>query len=317
MNAHDFKTILEIVLPVFLIVGIGGVLRKVGWLTTEADQSLMRVIINVLYPCLIFESVFDNQALRQGTTLWAAPLLGAASLGVGYALALLAARWLNLPRTFQRRSFAFATGLCNYGYVAIPITQVLFGKETLGALFVFNVGLELVLFTLMTTIGEHSVAHDWRKLINGPLVALVLGVALNLSGQTAWIPHFAHVTMSMLGACSVPLGILLAGAIGIDLLLRERWTPQPAVMASGFLVRQILLPVLFLLAAWKLPVAQELKEVLVVHAAMPAGIFTIVFIKRYQGDVRVGFSVILFSLVLGLLTVPLWLRAGIAVLAWR
>lgn len=313
----DFKTILEIVLPVFLIVGLGGLLRKIGCLTTEADQSLMRMILNVLYPCLIFESVFDNQALKQGATLLAAPLLGAASLGVGYVLALLVARWLNLPRTFQKRSFALAASVCNYGYVAIPITQALFGKETLGALFVFNVGLELVLFTVMTTVGEHTASHNWRRLINGPLVALVLGVVLNLTGETAWIPHFAHVTMNMLGVASVPLGILLAGAIGIDLLLGEHWSPQPAVMAGGFFVRQILLPVLFLLAAWKLPVAAELKAILAIHAAMPAGILTIVFIKRYRGDVKAGFSVILCSFLLGLLTVPLWLKAGMVVLTWH
>ena len=45
---NEFWTVLGAVLPVFCVVGAGALMRKLEWLTEEADQSLLRIIINVL-----------------------------------------------------------------------------------------------------------------------------------------------------------------------------------------------------------------------------------------------------------------------------
>jgi predicted permease len=52
----SFGTIIGAALPVFLILGLGYWLRQLKILTTEADASLMKLVIRVLYPCLYFDS---------------------------------------------------------------------------------------------------------------------------------------------------------------------------------------------------------------------------------------------------------------------
>ena len=42
--------VLSAVLPVFCIIGLGGLLRRANWLTEEADRSILRITINVLVP---------------------------------------------------------------------------------------------------------------------------------------------------------------------------------------------------------------------------------------------------------------------------
>ena len=59
----ELFTVLTAMLPVFAIMGIGLGLRRRGWLSADADASLMRVTINLLLPSLIFDSVFGNVAL--------------------------------------------------------------------------------------------------------------------------------------------------------------------------------------------------------------------------------------------------------------
>ncbi|MEI2727460.1 MAG: hypothetical protein V9H26_29390 [Verrucomicrobiota bacterium] len=41
---NEFLTVLGAVLPVFGVAGVGLVIRKLNWLTEEADKSLLRVI---------------------------------------------------------------------------------------------------------------------------------------------------------------------------------------------------------------------------------------------------------------------------------
>jgi predicted permease len=73
-----------------------------------------------------------------------------------------------------------------------------------------------------------------------------------------------------------------------------------------------LFPLIFLLAARHLPVSLELKRVMVVQAAMPAGIFSMVVARYYGGRMSTAAQVIVGTSVLGLVVIPLWLRFGLA-----
>ena len=53
---NEFLAVLGAVVPVFGIAGVGLAIRKLNWLTEPADQSLLRVNINLLLPCLILDN---------------------------------------------------------------------------------------------------------------------------------------------------------------------------------------------------------------------------------------------------------------------
>ena len=63
-------------LPVFGIIIVGLLIRKLAWLSEEADRSLLQVNINLLFPCLILDSTLGNPALSKASNLILAPLVG-------------------------------------------------------------------------------------------------------------------------------------------------------------------------------------------------------------------------------------------------
>src|SRR4051812_28089550 len=73
---NETSTILSAVVPVFGIIALGLFIRKLNWLTEEADNSLMRVCVNVLMPCLILDKCLGNPALKQPGNLILAPAIG-------------------------------------------------------------------------------------------------------------------------------------------------------------------------------------------------------------------------------------------------
>ena len=168
----DFWTVFSAVMPAYCLVAVGVLLRKAEWLTHEADESLIRVVVNVLTPCLILDNVLNNEALRRADNLLLPPLFGFGGVLMGVAVAWLARRWVGATTEREQRTFACAAGFQNFGYAALPLIIQLFPRETTGVLFLHNLGVDTAMWTLgLVTLG-HAGVTEWRKLVNAPLVAI-------------------------------------------------------------------------------------------------------------------------------------------------
>lgn len=311
MRVNETATVLNAVVPIFGIAAIGLLIRKLNWLTEEADQSLVRVVVNLLLPCLILDSALGNPALSQISNLLLAPTIGIAAVAIGMAVAWLARPLHGLTDGRQRRTFAVSVGMYNYGYVPLPLVLMLFDKQTAGVLFVHVVGVEVAMWTLgVMVISGGSTGLDWRKIINGPLIAIVLALTLNALGLNTHVPGVVTTAMHWMGQCSIPMSLILIGAIMADHLSEFHSARGWRVIGSSVLLRIGVLPVIFLLAARYLPATLELKRVLVLEAAMPAAVFPIVLAKHYNGDPPTAMRVVLGTTVVGLITIPLWIRFG-------
>jgi len=308
-----YLSLLGLVAPVYLIILVGFTVRRLGWLTTEADESLLRLVVNLLIPCLVLDSVLGNPSLARLENLLLPPLLGFASVVLGFAIARVTSPLLPGSDQRTRRTFAFTTGIYNYGYLAIPLVVAMFDRSTLGVLFTFNLGVEIAFWTvgLLVLTGNDSGGNPWKKIINPPILAIIGAVVLNLFTRTEWHPHFLLSGVHSIGAIAIPLALLLTGATVADWIGTVKDGFRTSIVVLSTVLRLGLLPMLFLLAARWLPLSEELKRVIVVQAAMPAGMLPVVIARRFGGDPGAALQVVLGTSILGLLTIPFWIRFGL------
>ncbi len=309
----NYLTLLGAIAPVFLLLGIGFAVRRLRWLAPEADQSLLNVVIKILYPCLILNAVLDNPALERAGNLFVAPVLGGATVVIGFAVAALALPLMRFKLASQARTFVFSIGIFNYGYLPIPLVQQLFDRETLGVLLLFNVGVEAAFWTVgIVVLTGISLSKGWKQILNPPAVSLVIALVLNFTGLASVLPELVLTTVGMLGACAIPLGLLLIGATLGDFagMIKESGPIRWRIPVVASCLRLGVLPLVFLGLAAFLPVTPELQRVLVVQAAMPAAIFPIVIARHYGGHPGTALSVVLATTCLSLLLIPLWLNLG-------
>ncbi len=311
----EFFTVLAAVLPIFCIAGAGVALRQLNWLTADADASLLRVTFNVLMPCLAFDSILGNRAFAQPGNVWLPPVIGFGTVALGIPLAMLLRGATGLRDERARRTFTFAVSVYNYGYVPMPLILSLFqgeaGSKTLAVLFVHNLGVEIALWSFgLILLGGAKLRDSWRKIINPPLVAIVLTVALNFAIGKNHFPEFILKTTHLLGQCAIPFGVLLIGATMADYVHEFRSVQGARLVIVSCLLRLGILPVLFLLLAKYLPCSIELKRIITIQAAMSAAVFSIVIAKHYGGDPATALRVVLGTSLVGLVTIPLWLRFG-------
>ena len=307
---NQTTTILNAVVPVFGVMGLGVFIRKLNWLTEEADKSLMRVCVNILLPCLILDKSLGNPALSQPSNLLLAPLIGYAVVALGMLIAYWAKPLHGLREISEQRTFAVTVGMHNYGYVPLPLALLLFDQATAGVLFLHIIGVEMAMWTLGVMVLSGGTARDWRKLINAPLIAIVLAVVFNALGWNTSVPQVVGTGVHWLGGCAIPLALILIGAIMADHIGDFHSAHGWRVMATGVFLRIGLLPLVFLLVAKFIPMTTEHQRVLVLEAAMPTAVFPVVLAKLYKGDPATAMRAVLSTAVVSLVTIPLWIKCG-------
>jgi predicted permease len=305
--------LLLLVLPVFLLIGVGVAARRMHWIEGEAETSLIRFTVNVCYPCLIFESVAGNVALRNPANLLLPPLVGFGITWLGIRAGLIVARAIGLHVGTGLRTFALAVGITNYGYLPLPIMEAMWGPESRGILMVHNVGVEIAIWTVgVLVLSGQSLREGWRRLVSPILITLVVALVFNLTGLTPLLPKVANTTIHALGICGVPLGLVMTGVNLANYLKAPRELFEPRVSLAAMALRLGVLPVLMLLLAYYLPCSIELKRVIVVQAAMPTAMVPIILARLYGGHPQTAVQIVLGTTALGIFVIPLWLRAGLA-----
>ncbi|MGJ8638825.1 MAG: AEC family transporter [Opitutaceae bacterium] len=305
------------VIPIFLVIGFGFLARRIGWLDQHADRSLMTVVVNLLYPAFILSYILGNEALREPANLLIPPLVGFTTVAAGFGIAMFVARRLKIGDGKECRTFAFTTGIQNYGYFPVPIIAMLFDRETTGVLLVHNLGVEMAMWALGVgfILSRNDPKSIWRRVFSAPVIAILVAVPLNWLRVDTMLPDFSIETLNLLGKCAIPLGLLLIGATFADLAKGVRLRDRINIPTTASLMRLGIFPLFFLLFAAVFPFSQELKQVLIVQAAMPCAVFPIVLARHFDGSAEVALKVVLGTTLLSLVTIPIWISLGLKLIA--
>ncbi len=290
------------VLPVYLLIVAGAVLRRVGIIRKEHDEGVMRVVFSVMMPCFMLDKILGSTVLKSGSIVIYSILIGFGLILAGILIGAVVARLIGLEHGSGLRTFALSAGCQNYGFTAAPVVESLWGGSALALMFVHNIGVEAALWSvgIMMMSGEREI--KWRRLVNGPIVAVTLGLLLVFLGWDDQITGPLRKAISMLGVGAFPIAILITGCSMIDLVGSEK--PTLKIVMGSAMVRLILAPLAILAAAKYLPVSTELREVLVVQAAMPAGMTSIILARMYGGRPAIAVQIVLGTTALSLITLP-------------
>ena len=317
--------ILPAVLSVLSIVAIGYIARKLNWITEGSDKGILKILINILMPCLIFSSILNNKFITASDNSYKAPLFGfliaTSTVFLTYLLSSSLFRFGVFKDPIARRPFAVTTGLQNFGFVAIPILFSLGHKDLLGLLMLHNAGVELAVWTTLQLVFTGSLKlSNFKTLLNGPSIAIVLVMSLNFTGLAPHVPGFIVKSTSMLGQAAIPLGIMLIGCTlyncfqskAFDLISKFELI-QTAVCAN--LVRSLILPLVLIYSIiYILPISTELRTILLIQASMPAAFFPIVLARLHNARPEIAIAVASSSMLLSFFTIPYWIDFGLTLL---
>lgn len=226
---------------------------------------------------------------------------------IGFILAIPISKAFE-PRNLDKRNvYKYALVFANYGTLGNGIVPlVLGGEEHLYSYLIFTLSLSIWTYVwgfYVLTPKENRSGNIFKNLFNPPMVAMILGMIVGLTGAQQYVPEFLVKTMDSLQSCMVPVAMILAGFVIGDYSFKSLLSNKKVYILTA--LRLIVLPV-FILAILILCKADRYTVTMALFAyAAPVGLNTIVFPAMYNQDTKLGASMAMISHVLCVVTVPI------------
>lgn len=301
---------LDVVLPVFILIGAGYVAAWRGWFSDSGLDGLMTFAQRFAIPSLLFSGVSQiDLAASFNPALLASFYTGAFT---GFALGLFGARYVFGRAWPDAVAIGFIGLFSNSVLLGLPITQRAYGSDALAANFaiisIHAATCYVLGITMMEIVRSPSraiaplVGRVGRTVFhNALIIGILAGFAVNLTGLT--LPSVLNGAVDMLVRTAIPVALFGLGGILF------RYKPEGDAGTIAFVLTASLLihPAITYGLGTGLGLSQAELRSAVLTAAMAPGVNVYIFADLYGVGRRVAASSVLIGTALCVVTTGLWL----------
>jgi predicted permease len=285
----------NVVLPVFLVAGLGFIVEK---RLHPPIAPFNQVVLYVLMPAFVFTSLLaiDFRSEEPIKITLFAFLLAIAMLAVAFVIAR-AAR-LDRPTSSALMLTAAFPNLGNYG---LSVVLLAYGREgvAIGAVLLAVqslYGITLAIF--IASSGHASVPRSLREVFRQPMIYAV-AAALFFNLTRIPVPGFVNSALALPSQAAIPLMLLVLGMTFASTSRIE----QPGLVSVAAVTRLVI----GTLVGWGLTIALGIdgvaRDVMIVGAAMPTAVFTILTATQFDARPRFVTDVVVVSTLASIVTV--------------
>ena len=302
--------ILQSVLPVFLVVAVGALLRRYRFLDEGFIDAANALVYYILLPVLLFHEisatefrdafsgslVIGGYAATLATFFLAYALSGAIGLGAG-----------------ERGSFVQGSVRANLAYVGLPIVLNAVGQAGLRRAGIF-LGCIVPLLNSLAVValvaphgagkgkGRETAVRILRQVATNPIViACVAGVAWSVLKLP--VPGMARRTLQLLAPATLPLSLL---CLGSSFSFERARRGFALAVFSAFLKLVLLTGIGLALYRWMGVTADDLR-IGAIMLGCPTAVVTYVMAARLSGDTDLAGTIVLVSTAASAFTITAWL----------
>ena len=302
--------ILNIVAPVFIVVGGGYLAVKTRLIASGPVDHLMQFAISFAIPCLLFlatsridlSSAFDWRMLL---AFYAA------------ATACFVSAFFIIRKFFSRRpgeavGIAFAALFSNLVFLGLPISERAWGADSLApnfALVSVNAPIcYLIGITAMELLrADGRSAAETTKIVinaifrNSLMIGIGLGFLVNVSGLS--LPVVLIGAVELLASAALPVGLFALGGVLTRYSLSKSLGEASVISVLSLIVQ----PAITLVLCRLLEIPLEVTRSVVLMSAVAPGLNAYLFASMYNRGLDAAASTVLLSTLLSVFSVSAWL----------
>ncbi len=301
--------VIEVLAPVFLVIALGAVLQRTGFVSAGFLREANRVTYWLGLPALLFSQLatsFHEVTPSARNLLW----VTLAATGLVIALAYLAG-WLCRVPGAALGTFVQGAFRGNLAFVGLPIIYAfpeitVAGGIPLRTAAVLVVAPTMVLYNtagiVVLLLSQHrfgpKMAWPFLKqlITTPPLVATLAGIGWALAGWT--LPVAVEKTFESLGEMALPLGLLGVGGSLMTVKLGANWH-QPLGSA---LMKTLVSPLCGWLVAHWWGVGTEETRMILILMACPTAVVSYTVALELHGDEGIASGAIVLSVLCSVVT---------------
>ncbi|MCY6380492.1 AEC family transporter [Hoeflea prorocentri] len=302
--------IFESILPIFLIVILGVVLKRLPIVDRNVWHGLEEVGYFVLFPALLFLTLY--RADFSGLEITEVSIAALSTITLMFALVLLL--WPVLRHrgvSGAAYSTVFQTATRWNGFIALAVADKLYGDTGLAltalvmALLIIPLNFGNVAMLVWFVSPSRDLRVFARKLATNPLI---LSCAAGLLFNYFSIPVYEPLEqgIDLIASAALGMGLLMVGA---GLRIRDTVKPKPIAILPVFL-KLIAYPALMVLIGALAGAQGETLILLAICGSVPTAMNGYLLARQMGGDATLYATVATLQTAAAFLTIPLVLFAA-------
>ena len=290
----------QLLFPDFSLILCGYLVCRYTALNRTVWEQVESLVYFFLFPVLLFHSIVRTplDLLAASHLIMAGLVLGFCSISITYALPKIP--FLRKHIDVRLHAASAQVGFRFNSFIALALAERVAGPQALLLIEVL-IGVCVPMFNVAAVwpMARHSQRSFGRELIRNPLIlATASGLLANLVGLQ--IPSWIEPTLQRIGAASLALGLMTAGAgMYFGDLIKAK-----TLAISLLTIRHLITPILALGLARAFSLDLTQTTVLLAFSALPTATNCYVLATRmgYNGAFVAG--LVTLSTVLGMLSLP-------------
>lgn len=229
---------IQIVLSIFLMIGIGMFLVGIGWLRDEHGELLSRLVVRVALPCMIITNIFTKFTRDSLIESVVGVIMPFASILVTLLIGQIFIKLFRIPKG-RRGVFNCMFTFSNSVFIGVPVSQALFGEGVISYTLLYYIANT----SLFWTIGYSMMRKDGGRAAENTSFRMIPGyLAARLRDKSAKQAAEFAPARAALNRLSKVLPIPLVSFVVCVILLLMGFTPPKFVADAAKYVGNLVTP---------------------------------------------------------------------------
>lgn len=290
----------QLLFPDFSLILCGYLVCRYTALNRTVWEQVETLVYFLFFPVLLFHSIVKSPLDVSATSslIGAGWAMGLSGIALAYVLPFLP--WLGRYIDTREHAASAQVAFRFNSFIGLALADRLAGPQGV-LLIAVLIGVCVPLFNVgaVWPMARHARRGFLRELVRNPLIiGTATGLSANLLGFT--LPVWLEPTVSRIGAASLALGLMAAGA-GLQLGALSRAKTLAVAVLS---IRHLLLPLVALGFAHLFHLNPVQTTILLAFSALPTASSCYVLATRMGYDGAYVAGLVTLSTLLGMLSLP-------------
>ena len=304
-EGQDLKdsTVINQVLILFLIIGVGYYGRKRNIINGEINKGLNKILLELTLPMMIvssFDYTFSSEIMINIVKIFIY------SLVIHIFLIIISILpYIKFDKD-KRDILRFITIFSNCGFMGYPVLGSIYGKIGILYASIFNIPSNIFMWSFGVMLFSKNKKSKGLKniLLNPGILAVFIGVFLFIFSIK--LPKPIYSTLKSVGDVTTPLSMIIIGAMIGDISFKKVFKEISIYYAS--FIRLVLVPLTIYFILNMLDVDFMVRNVVVIVEAMPAAALSAIFAQAYNKKHEFASQAVFITTLLSVITIPAVLK---------
>ena len=296
----SFLDVGQQVLVLFILIGVGALLAKIGMITEKGARSMTDIVLYAVTPCVIINAFQREYRPELLTGL----LISFAAALATLLFSVLLAELLYRKRDVDRGAvLKFTVVFSNCGFMALPLQEAVLGSEGVfyGAAYIAVFNLVCWTYGLIVMSRKTSLKAALKAVLNPGVLGTLLGVVLFL--LSVELPTVIASPVKFLAGLNTPVPMLVIGYHLVNTNFRRVLRDRDAYIAMS--LRLIILPLATLGVMLLCGVDGVILCATVIAVSAPVAAATTMMASKFGRDAQLSTGIVSASSIFSVVTMPL------------